>query len=194
MMVHCRFDQWLYTTKPSSQFRHSADKIKRSLRHLEPTQHKVPHDKREQDDRVQSRANKIKKDKFRRREPKLNPINAHCIRLCRRIGRFESAKTRQLVSSSPSHLLSSLSSHLSQMSSETEQVVTDFLTTGAKGHGIPCTDMLDGSAEPSPRESVSVPESSPCSDDLNPSELASLWGRFSALSLNAAASERQGEV
>jgi hypothetical protein len=75
-----------------------------------------------------------------------------------------------------------------------EQVVTDFLTTGPKCHGIPCTDMLDGSAEPSPRESVPVPDSSPCSDDLNPFELASLWERFSALSLNAAASERQGEV
>jgi hypothetical protein len=79
------------------------------------------------------------------------------------------------------------------MSSETEQVVTDFLTTGAKCHGIPCTDMLDGSAEPSPRESAPVPESSPCSDDINPFELASLWERFSALSLNVAASERQGE-
>jgi hypothetical protein len=179
---------------PSFQFRNSADQIKQSLKHLEPNQQKVPHDKREQDYSVQSRASNILKDKFRRLEPTLNQINARCVRLCRRIGQFESAKTHQLVSSSPSHLLSSLSSHLSPMSSKIEQVVTDFLTTGAKCHVIPCIDMLDGSAEPSPRESVPVPESSPCSDDRNPFELASLWGRFSAQSLNAAASERQGEV
>jgi hypothetical protein len=70
-----------------------------------PTQTEVPHVKREQDDSVQSRANKMLKDKFRRRETTLNQINARYIRLCTRISRFEFSKTRQLEPSSPTHFV-----------------------------------------------------------------------------------------